>query len=264
MRPVRVYLSVSFALLVAAVAFSGCIHGPGQINSGDGGTSGLYIYEVKLITDAPVTNFSLMVPLPYLDGVSTVADAVERGEGMCVPPGWSIMIIDGDDAIFLKIDAPEAGKCGATICSGENADGFIQVSPGREVLPDTACTFRIVVPARISLPGGSPAINNPLLYPKTGIEMQKGDDNGSGRPVPASRRPAISYSSLVYARYDASESTPLNGYIIITGVIPEGIILSGDTAPGNYKRVYTDEITVDLTGSQAGWHPANGTVTYFV
>ena len=255
MKQVRVYLSVSFALLVAAVAFSGCIHGPGQINSRDGGTNGLYIYEVMLMTDAPVTNFSLMVPLPCLDGVSTVADAIGRGDGMSAPAGWSIMIIDGDDGIFLKIDAPEAVKCDNVISSGENAYGCMQVIPAREVPPDTACIFRIVVPARISLPGGSPALNNPLLYPKTGIEMQKGDADGIMRPASTLLFPAVSYQSRVYARYDASESTRLHGYIIINGVIPERTGLSGYSEPGCYKAVYTDEIMLDLTGSQEGWHP---------
>jgi hypothetical protein len=264
MRQIHLFLPVFTALLVVSVAFCGCIHDSGQEPPGDSGINGAYIYEVMLMTGAPVTNLTLMVPLPYLDGVSTVADAIERGDGMSAPSGWNIMIIDGDDAIFLKIDAPEAGKCGAVISSGENAYGCMQVIPAREVTPDTACIFRIVVPARISVPGGSPAINNPLLYPKTGMEMQKGDDGGSMRPVSTSVYPAISYRSRVYARYNTSESTRLYGYIIINGVIPERIGLSGYSEPGSYNTVYTDEIMLDMTGSQAGWHPVNGTVTYFV
>jgi hypothetical protein len=262
MRPFRIYLSVSFAILVVFMTFSGCIHETGQINSADSGSSGLYIYEVMLVTDAPVTNFSLMVPLPYLDGVSTVADAIERGDGMSMPAGWNIMIIDGDDATFLKIDAPEAGKCDAVVSSGKNAYGCMQVIPAGEVTPDAACIFRIVVPARISVPGGTPAINNPLLYPKTGMEVLKGDDGSSLRPVSTLLFPAVSYRSLVYAGYNTSESTRLYGYIIISGVIPEQIGLSGYSDPGCYKTVYTDEITLDLTGSQQGWHPVNGTVIY--
>jgi len=260
----RVFLPALVAVLVVSAVFSGCIHGTGHAPAGNRGVDGLYIYEVMLMTDAPVTNVSLMVPLPYLEGVSTVADAIERGDGMSAPAGWNIMIIDGDDAIFLKIDAPEAVKCDTIISSGENPYGCMRVIPARDVPPDTACIFRIVVPARISVPGGFPAINNPLLYPKTEIEMQKGDVDGSMRPASTLLFPAVSYQSLVYARYDTTESTRLHGYILINGVIPERTGLSVYSEPGCYKAVYTDEIMLDLTGPQAGWHPVNGTVVYRV
>jgi hypothetical protein len=254
MRQIHIFMPVLTALIVVSVVFCGCIHESGQEPPGDRVINGLYIYEVMVMPGAPVTNLTLMVPLPSLDGVSTVADAVEHGEGMDVPPGWSIMIIDGDDAVFLKIDAAEAEMCGSAVSSGEAPDEYAPFSSGREITTDPACRFGVAVPAHISVPGSSPVVNNPLLYPKTGIEMQNGDDGVSVRPVPAPLLSAVSYRSLVYARYDTSENTRLCGYVIVTGVILKGTSLSGDTSPGSYKTVYTDEIMLDLTGSQAGWH----------
>lgn len=186
-------------------------------------TSHTYTYEVTIDPDESLENVTIMVPVASVDGSSPVADAIEAGNLTGVPDPWDLVLLTTDDAIYLRVFAPEMNS--------------------------TRLQLTVTVDAKNEINTRSPSGAEPLLEPKANLTRQSCDfPHPEDMPVVCYR-----FDTPVYARY-----TGAGDALLTIGVETEGRNtwwLGGWT--GNS---YSDRISLTVAGEQDGWIPAAGSL----
>jgi hypothetical protein len=65
-----------------------------------------YHYDVSISSPSPMNNCTLFLPVPSLRNQSLLGEALVRGEGYNVPPGWRLSLGQVNGSLVLRVTAP--------------------------------------------------------------------------------------------------------------------------------------------------------------
>jgi hypothetical protein len=238
MNPIKIILVGLSAVIILVAVFAASGY--------TGSLSHSYSWEATFDVAIPVTNATVILPLPAHDGISPVADAIADGELAGVPPGWDLAVIEDGEVRMLRISA-EAITPGPLHTPQPLLEGDEDFSGPHDMgNAQTSLLFlSISVPSDSAINTQHPAGTEPLLLPKRNATPVACDV-----PHPASM-PLVctQYDTRIYSRYDAA--------------LPDGLTVSLSAEGRNEwwifgwsGNAYRDTITVTLAGD--GWQAAPG------
>lgn len=188
-----------------------------------------YGYSVSVGTNATLTNVTLVVPLPAVEGRSPVADSVRAGNAS-VPDGWRYTVVEREDGHALRIEADE-------VVAERQPDGRLD---GAYLVGTTVRTPAVIDTAE---PFGS----EPTVAPPDALRERPCPNQASSGPD--SGRTCFAYDIGVYAAYDAPADALVDIRLIHNGVN----VYEGGDHEMYYERVYTV-----FHGPQDGWTTVPG------
>ncbi|MEN6610956.1 MAG: hypothetical protein ABFC24_08935 [Methanoregulaceae archaeon] len=194
--------------------------------------SSTYSYSCSIATDTPLTNVTLFLPLPVkTSGSSPVVERIGGYNVSGIPRDWETVIYGDEQATFLKITTGRIGETSST-GSPENITFIVKVKS-----PDLINT-------------GSPLLHDAVFRPvqdSHGTECPAVPANGTYTPS------CSEYTTMLYARYDASETGTVTIHADLDAV-NEWSIFHPD-----YNE-YRNSFAAKLSGNVSGWMPASAWV----
>ncbi len=210
-----------------------------------------YHYQVSLSTESRLENVTLILPVPFIDNSSPLGEALVRGEGYGIPPGWRLALEYMNSTPMLKIEAgaiiPEYHGYPLPLEEGQTP---VQTPPpavtaySEETPVLMPLQFGISQVVERSIDTRDPIGREPLLsLPELVRSASCPDLPGSGA--------CHHYPAQVFVRY--ASGGPGNITLSISSGGVNQWWLGGWT--GNS---YDDWIDVTLERDQQGWIPAEG------
>lgn len=209
--------------------------------------SSSYTYQASIECDAPLSNVTLILPLPSLKGNSTVADEIAKGNITGVPEGWELALLTSDDGIMLKIVAARIDASGippTPLPTSENKEN--QEAAESAALPGPIRMIISVVSPEV-IQTMDPIGNESLLSPAYNRTAA-----ACPFPYPETAAPSCyAYESRVYADYTSEQIARLSIVIEYEGA---NTWWSG----GWTGNMFRDRIALDTADDQKGWIGASG------
>lgn len=134
-----------------------------------------YSYTVAVETDAPLTDVTVLAPLPVRDGSSPVVEAIREGDpNVSVPAGWSAEVTSSGYGPMLRLTADELEpryrnasptpiEDGVAVEDGNGADDAPEPTQGTGAPVSDEFHVQIEVPGRIDTMNATET--EPLLAP---------------------------------------------------------------------------------------------------
>lgn len=211
-----------------------------------------YTYDGSVSADGTLTNVTILLPAPALDGESAVAAEIESGDGYLRPETASSRVVETEHGPMLAVTVDEFAVEPAYYRFVEDDElGRVEEIDADEYDPDDPDTFvrereSIDLTLRLesdeAIDTREPIGAEPLLEPRfdTTETPCQGD---AGR--------CYEYASLAGLEYGADPDTTVSASVTFRG---ENAWWTGGWN-GNW---YEERVTVEATGAQAGWVPASG------
>lgn len=208
-------------------------------------------YQVAISTESVLENITLLLPVPFIHTTSLPGEALVKGEGYGVPPGWRLSLEQVNDTPLLKIFAvkmvPEYHGSPVPIEPGSTpiltprpaATGYSDETP--ILIP---LEFGISQRVERSIDTQNPLNREPLLSSPELLQSV---------PCPGPSLPGrcYQYTAPIYVQYSSSEAGTLT--ITISGGGTNQWWLGGWT--GNS---YEENIFVTMENNRQGWVQGNG------
>ena len=212
-------------LLIGIILVTGCIIGATILVAGMFYPAGFeaagiviestYTYDLTITNDQDLTGLELMVPLPSRDGDTPVGNAIVKAGETAYPVGWDVILVGDTEAAFLKVSADR--------------------------LPAAAAPYHLtmMVAASSLIDTQDPRADPWQISPASAVLQ---DNTG------------ITYSSPVYARFDASDDAVTSVVAISTGENSWRYPLPGGNS-------FANRLELSLTGPASGWQTADGRIS---
>lgn len=204
-----------------------------------------YSYRVTLSSSGNTSPFTFMVPVGSSAGSSVVADAIEKGGMIGIPRSWHVELLNTSESIYLKLSGPGLSDTHypPPLPVPEEAD--IQVLG--DVPHFGPYSLQVIVDSHVEIPTRQPSGRAPLIQPRMNVSVAECPvPHPVGMPVSAE-----TYSSPVYVRYNTERE-----HVLFLTVEMEG--RNSWWMGGWNGNSYLDRLTLDCSGSQSGWLPAQG------
>lgn len=215
-----------------------------------------YTYEVRISPSAPITNVTILVPLPTRDGTSPV-DAVAVRHPF-TPDGWAYDVVEREGRPMLRVRADEVPTDPTYHYSVIRDDRLVgwETIPAGEYDSENSSHVRVQhddvevdvsVDSERTVDTRSPIGSEPLLGPH---------QNRSETPcfVPQGEEEACyTYEGRVFASYDAEPDTAVYVSTELRGANSWWVF-------GWNFNEYTDRQSVELVGLQDGWVVTDGSL----
>lgn len=211
-----------------------------------------YEYDVRVTTNGTLTNATMLVPAPVLEGEATVDAEIEAGEHYANPDAVSSRIVETEHGPMLEVTVDEfvvepeyyrfveEGDVGWT--EEIDAEAYDPDDPDMFVRDREQYELHLRIESDDEIDTREPVGTEPLLEPRfDAIE----------RTCPGEIRRCETYASQVYLEYEAGASTAVSTTVTVRG---ENTWWVGGWN-GNW---YEDRVTAEAVGPQTGWVTANG------
>lgn len=193
-----------------------------------------YEYRVTVVTDAPLSDLHLFLPLPVRRGASSaVVQAVGARQWTEIPEGWNVTLTGTQKYNLLEVNAPLADTTeGCSACG---------ISPGPHVL---------TIPATVTRPIDvrDPAVSEEVLEPRR-AEAEKActgtDSTGDSTPR------CTSYETRFFADYTTYPATTVVITVELVGTNRWNIFSD------RYSQ-FRDTASLTVLGESHGWQSARG------
>jgi hypothetical protein len=228
-RIIKIALSLFIIILVTFVAVIGYSAYAG--NAYRNSLAGSYSYTCTIITDSPLSNVTLFIPVPGdRNGNSPVIAQFSAHEIMGVPDAWMTTLYDTGKSTMVKITIPSLIPP-----AGISHDHPYTVTLSTNVSSKTRIDTR------------NPVENSPMFRPVTDLTTADCRNNTS----PAGHPQCYSYVTSVYADYRADPGAAVSITSTLRGTN------TWDLA-GPQQNAYRTDISLPISGENHGWATAKG------
>lgn len=244
-------------------------------------------YSVRISSDTPLDNLTLLLPLPSVNGTSVAGKGLAYGSGYGVPEGWNMTLERQNGSQFLKITGaqfmPErapypvpadegSGENGphpqdnltiqpiplatkSLVTDSRNGSGYaVGIGPDanatiavRELPVLRPVEFGVREMMADTIETRDPFGAEPLLEPKENLR-----ETGCTTPVPKTAR-CFAYTSPVYIDYQSDGPADIE--------ISVSVHASNEWWElGWSSNSYTDRVFVSPTEGRKGWVTADGSL----
>ncbi|MBT8508141.1 hypothetical protein AZH53_06955 [Methanomicrobiaceae archaeon CYW5] len=212
-------------LLIGIILVTGCIIGAIILVAGMFYPAGFeatgiviestYTYDLTITNDHDLDGLELMVPLPSRNGDTPLGNAIVSSGEALYPEGWDVILVGDSGAAFLKVRADH--------------------------LPAVAAPYHLTATVTASsLIDTQNPLNDPWqISPASAVQQ---DNMG------------ITYSSTVYARFDAPDDA-------VTSIVTTSAGENSWRYPLAGGNSFTNRLGISLIGPASGWHTADGLIT---
>ncbi|QLC50024.1 hypothetical protein HWN40_07105 [Methanolobus zinderi] len=217
-----------------------------------------YNYEISIKTNETLDNLTLYLPLPVLNGSSSIGEEFVTRDFYESSPGWNFSLVDTMYGPMLSVETETLRPV------YRSRPIPISDEPGSES-PEAAVNESgsysektpILVPVDFYASQTSDSIidtryplgNEPVLRPK--FNLTESEDTVTIQPPEGIDPQYYDYEGLIFARYEASSNADVEIHISVEG-FNEGWEL------GWTSNDYRDSVDATLTGPQDGWVSAEG------
>ncbi|RDZ44221.1 hypothetical protein C5B91_11885 [Haloferax sp. Atlit-10N] len=243
------------ALVVVAVAAGG-LWAFGRLSSLDSYGS-QYDYSVRVSADEPISNVTVLVPLPVSDGSSVVGEAVESREYL-LPTGWAYDVVETEYGPMLRLRADELPADPTYYRAVVENDRLVRWEPipASEYSRNDSDTLRVEhdaidlsadVRVNQSIDTLAPEGTEPLFEPRENARLVPCD-----WPSNSDDTRCYDYESMLFVQYDGPETTNVSVSVELRGAN------SWWVGGWNYNE-YVDHVAAyDLPADRQGWVVADG------
>ncbi|MCG7850034.1 MAG: hypothetical protein MIO93_12780 [ANME-2 cluster archaeon] len=196
--------------------------------------SSTYSYDISMQIDSVLTNVTLFLPLPALDGESKIGDSIKMGWGTSAskPDDWECSIVDTEHGEMLKVSADRIAPVFRSLP--------VPIEPGEE-------------PRETGKVSETYSETTPVLWP-FGISVILPSDYGINTIDPLENEPMLYPRHYIYADYKTAPDTKVSLYIRLEGRNEWWVYgWSGDQ--------YGDSLFMTLYGEKHGWYQLSGPYT---
>ncbi|TGC06742.1 hypothetical protein [Methanolobus halotolerans] len=216
-----------------------------------------YNYEVSIRTNETLDNVTLYLPLPVLEGSSSIGEEMVTRDFYNKAPGWNFSIADTQYGPMLSIEAEKLiPKYRSPPVPLDDED----IEPAEAVVTESdryseetpilmPFDFSIIVMTNNTINTKEPVGNEPVLQPK--INLTESDDEDRVQPPENINPQYYDYEGRIYAQYETLPDTNVEIHVSMYGT-NEGWVL------GWTSNDYRDSMGTTLTGSRDGWVPVTG------
>jgi len=210
--------------------------------------SSTYTYQIGILSNAPLQNVTLFVPLPEEAGrTSPIVISAGAGRIYGMPDGWEVAFFGTEKVGMMRITADEILP---QYRAPPRPANDTAVSADAETAP-------VAVPILLVVEGESdrlidtrhPVGNSSALLPKYNLSQVRCEFPAGGESSPV----CYSYEGVIYADYDTAPGAEVTLSISLTGTNDWFVF-------GWSSNEFRDELSVALTGNGTGWQKASGTL----
>ena len=211
-----------------------------------------YEYDVRVTTNGTLTDATILVPAPALEGESIVAAELDDGAHAVRPEGVSSRIVETEHGPMLEVAVDEFVVEPEYYRFVEEDDvGWTEEIDADEYDPDDPDTFvrdqesvelTLWLESDAGIDTREPVGAEPLLEPRVDV-TETTCESGAER--------CYAYASRTFLEYEADPTTAVSASVTFRG---ENSWWTGGWN-GNW---YEDRVTVEATGPQSGWGAASG------
>lgn len=189
-----------------------------------------YGYSVAVATTEPLSNLTLVVPLPVSESGRTPLTTAVRDGTASVPEGWDADVVETDRGPMLRVRA-------ATVTAERQPDGR------------TYSTYLVTVsaPAEGRIETGGPFASEPVLPATDGYHERPCPNVATPEPGQTCYR----FTTRAYVAYDAPTDTEVDVRLVTAG---RNVYRS----PARGLVQYYQRVTLSFDGPQEGWVEVEG------
>lgn len=213
-----------------------------------------YTYEVRVSPSAPITNVTVLVPLPSHDGGSPVDAAAVRHP--FTPDGWTYDVVDSAYGPMLRIRADEVPTDPTYHRSVVEDDRLVRWErlPPEAYDPDNDSHLRVThedveidatVESRRTIDTRSPIGSEPLLHP------HENRTETACFTARAGEETCYTYDGRAFLSYDAAPDTVVYVSVELGGTNSWWVF-------GWSFNEYRDRQSVEVVGPRDGWVVTDG------
>ena len=193
-----------------------------------------YEYQVTLVTDGPLTDLHLFLPLPTrVGGTSDVVRATGARGWTDIPAGWNLTLTGTEKYTLLEITAPSVPVTGGCSACGEAESPLVLTIPA-------------TVPGPINTT--DPVGNDEVLKPRRSEAVKAcTDTSGAGDSTPR----CTGYETRFFADYTTYPATTVVITVDLTGTNRWNIF-------SDRWSEFRDTARLTVLGESHGWQAARG------